>query len=565
MNAYTQFESSLKLCANKVALVSGIGRGRRAVSFHELNEQIDAVASQLVANGLTAGDRVLLAVPMSIQTYVVMLALMKAGMITMFIDPGQPAAQVAQILRSWPPAAIVSVRSILLFRFLMPELRKIRKRFVVDSRSAGATTLLFADSRATRFVTTKRSPADSALLTFTSGSTGEPKPVLRTHSFLRQQLKVLDEIADVRRDDVDYVAMPMFVLFNLAKAITSIIPVADMKRPGRADPSLLYEQMRDERVTRAVASPALLERLANYCLVNRLNLPEMRCISTGGGPVSPLLAGKIRRIAPASIVRMVYGSTEAEPIASLDDSDVSIDDRQRMGRGEGLLVGRPVRGCAVKIIRSRPGVPVDACSKDAFKKQELASGEIGEITVCGDHVMKGYADSSRNQTTKIEVDGTIWHRTGDAGYFDESGRLWLVGRSAAAIQDRRGTIYPFQVEYAVSAVNGIRRAALIECNNQRLLVLETADREILSGCASAARCVAKFDIDRIVTVRRIPMDKRHDAKIDYPALRQQLKAPFPRIRFLLIGSISSVFGAARSILRQISRLLARGFVRFCTR
>jgi acyl-CoA synthetase (AMP-forming)/AMP-acid ligase II len=565
MNVYTLFENSLQKCAAKVALVNGVGKARRAVSFSELNRQIEVIASQLVKSGLCAGDRVLLAVPMSIETYVVMLAVMKTGMITMFIDPAHSAASVTKILSAWPPAAVVSTRSILLFRYLVPELRKIPKRFVVDARSRGAVRLSFESSDDDNSGPIKRSPADSALLTFTSGSTGEPKPVLRTHGFLRQQLRILDEIADVREGDVDYVAMPMFVLFNLASAMTSVIPAADMKRPGRADPEIIFRQMLSERASRAVASPALLERLANYCLVKGLRLQDMRCFSTGGGPVSPRLARKLKRIAPNTAVKMVYGSTEAEPIACLNDCDVSIGDRQRMERGDGLLVGKPVPGCRVRIVRSVPGAPIEPCSHGEFEQRTMAVGEIGEIAVNGDHVLRGYADSLRDRATKIEVDGSIWHRTGDAGYFDETGRLWLVGRCSAAIHDRRGTVYPFQVEYAVTAVNGIRRAALVGYNNQRVLVLETPDRDFGSDCIPAARCIAEYSIDRIIMARRIPMDKRHEAKIDYPALLQRLDSRWSNGRFLLIGTISAGYRAGHMALQQLSRILLRSVARICAR
>lgn len=552
MNAFGLFENSLRQCLLKTALVSGIGAKRRQVSFSELNRQVDSIASQLTENGLRPGDRVLLAVPVSIETYVVMLAVMKAGMVTMFIDPAHSAARVAGILKAWPPAAIVATKAILLLRFLMPELRHIPKRFVVGAGSAGATRLSFTDAYVDCLATTQRSSADSALLTFTSGSTGEPKPVLRTHGFLRQQLKILDEIAEVREDDNDFVAMPMFVLFNLAKAIASVLPEADMKRPGRVNPRILYEQMLHERVSRTVASPALLERLADYCLVKNRTLPDMRCISTGGGPVSPLLAHRLKSIAPNAVVKMVYGSTEAEPIACLEDCEVSVSDRKRMQRGDGLLVGRPVQGCSVQIIHSSPDVPVEPSSLEAFNARVTTTREIGEITVSGRHVLKGYADSSQNRNTKIEVDGTIWHRTGDAGYFDEAGRLWLVGRCSAAIQDSRGSVYPFQVEYALNAVNGISRAALVGHKKQRVLVLETSDHEFRSECAAAARCVAEHDIDRIITVGRIPMDKRHDAKVDYPALNRLLDGHLSKGRFFLVEAVSTTYHAVRGMLQQIA-------------
>lgn len=565
MNVFELFEKSLQRCAGDVALISGIGKKRRVMSFNELDQQIDSIASQLTENGLRPGDRILLAVPISIETYVVMLAVMKAGMVTMFIDPAHSAARVAGILKKWPPAAVVATRAILLFRHLMPELRRIPTRFVVNSRSGGATKLCFANSDIEPVATTPRSPADSALLTFTSGSTGEPKPVLRTHSFLRQQLKMIDEIAEVKIDDIDYAAMSMFVLFNLAKAIGSVIPAADMKRPRRADPSVIYAQMRREGVRRAVASPTLLERLANHCLVRNLSLPDMRCISTGGGPVSPLLARKLKKVAPNASVKMVYGSTEAEPIACLNDCDVSISDRKRMRRGDGLLVGMPVPGCSVRILQGRHDVPVEPCSSEVFERLSATNGEIGEIAVSGQHVLQGYADRSHNRATKIDVGGTIWHRTGDAGYFDQAGRLWLVGRCSAAIEDSRGAVYPFQVEYAVSATKGIRRAALLAYNEQRVLVVELSDSEFQFECAATARCIADYHIDRIITVRRIPLDRRHDTKIDYPALRKLVERRRARGRFLLVGVISSTYHLLRQALQPLIHLLLRGVVKIRAR
>ncbi len=214
-------------------------------------------------------------------------------------------------------------------------------------------------------------------------------------------------------------------------------------------------------------------------------------------------------------------------------------------------------GCAVRIIRSSPDNPVGPCSTEFFESRTEATGEIGEITVSGKHVLKGYADSSQNRSTKIEVDGTIWHRTGDAGYIDATGRLWLVGRCSAVIQDSRGSAYPFQVEYAVKSVRGIRQAALVGYNKQRVLVLETTGREFQSDCAAAARCVSEHDIDRIITVRRIPMDKRHDAKVDYPALHRMLDGRLSRGRFFLVEAVSATYHAICVAVRQMGASVPR--------
>jgi acyl-CoA synthetase (AMP-forming)/AMP-acid ligase II len=253
----------------------------------------------------------------------------------------------------------------------------------------------------------------------------------------------------------------------------------------------------------------------------------------------------LRTIAPNAIVRTVYGSTEAEPIASIDGHQLSFADRLKTREGGGLLVGKPVRGCMVRVVRNCPGQVLGPYTVEAFSNQCLPPGGAGEIVVSGEHVLQGYADSSCDRETKIQVQSTVWHRTGDAGYFDTSGRLWLVGRCAAALQDYRGTVYPFQVEYAVTAVRGVRRAALVEMDGDRVLVLETSGREFRNHCAEAARCVADFEIDRIVTLHRIPVDRRHDAKVDYPALARLLDGRFHRCRNAIVGWVSRVFTYCR--------------------
>ena len=542
MNVVDILGQSLGTSAGKAALISGIGKSRRELTFAELANEVDAVVREFQSRRLRPGDKVLLAVPVSIETYVAMLAILKAGLVVMFVDPAHSTAELARCLRAYPPAAIVGTRAVLLLRFLSPEIRRIPVRIVAGTVSGGQTASVLSQNR---------SSEDSALLTFTSGSTGEPKAVVRTHGFLRQQLDILNRVACPQPKDIDFVAMPMFALFNLAHATTSVIPACDMKRPGRADPRVLLTQLRAEDATTIVASPALLERLADHCLKKRQSIPALRGISTGGGPVPPTLPERLRAVAPNAEIKTVYGSTEAEPIASMINDDISIEDKRAMRVGAGLLVGRPVDGCNVNIIPSHDGMALGPFSEAEFKSLALAQGEIGEIVVSGPHVLSGYADPVKNRESKIEAGRKRWHRTGDAGYFDTNGRLWLVGRCAAAIRDARGTVYPFQVEYAVSAVRGIRHAALISDQGQRVLVLETSGKEFTSDCVKAARRVADKHIDRIVTVRKIPMDRRHDSKVDYPALKRLLEGRCTRLQLSFVALASRLFRIVRDRIAAV--------------
>ena len=126
--------------------------------------------------------------------------------------------------------------------------------------------------------------------------------------------------------------------------------------------------------------------------------------------------------------------------------------------------------------------------------------------------------------TKLRVDDAVWHRTGDAGSYDARGRLWLLGRCAARIADRHGTLYALAVECALSRHPGIRRSAVVAHRGRRILAVEPDDAAIPLDPADLPALVPWARLDAVETCRRLPVDRRHNAKIDYPALRRLLDA-----------------------------------------
>jgi acyl-CoA synthetase (AMP-forming)/AMP-acid ligase II len=155
-----------------------------------------------------------------------------------------------------------------------------------------------------------------------------------------------------------------------------------------------------------------------------------------------------------------------------------------------------------------------------FRFLVAGTGEVGEIVVAGDHVVAGYLHGRGDSETKIRVAGTVWHRTGDAGYLDQCGRLWLMGRVAAAVHDARGVAYPFAVECTARAAIGPRRMAFVAIDGRRTLVVEgriTTDED-----NSLRRALVWACLDDITTVARMPMDGRHASKVNYPALAELL-------------------------------------------
>jgi acyl-CoA synthetase (AMP-forming)/AMP-acid ligase II len=265
--------------------------------------------------------------------------------------------------------------------------------------------------------------------------------------------------------------------------------------------------------TSIVASPALLERLMRIDPGDRLR--SLTTIVSGGGAVLPGLIDALQRRLPRAEIVAVYGSTEAEPIAHLRAATISSADRRAMRSGAGVLAGRPAPTARVRIIAVHGAIGRPAI--DA-----LAPNAVGEIIVAGPHVVRGYLAGRGDGATKIHDGETVWHRTGDLGYFDDAGRLWLRGRVSAAIRDERGELDPFAVECALSFEPTVARSALCRVGARRIVAVEP-HRNAAIDPVHVRAALGWTNIDD-VRMTRIPVDRRHNAKVDYRRLARRLGA-----------------------------------------
>ena len=221
--------------------------------------------------------------------------------------------------------------------------------------------------------------------------------------------------------------------------------------------------------------------------------------------------------APEAAVVAVYGSTDAE----IDRRAIEPADRVAMQQGAGLLAGLPAPSIQLRILSDRWGTPLGPWRVEDLDCASLAAGQVGEIVVSGDHVLTGYLDGRGDEETKIRVGDRTWHRTGDAGYLDQRERLWLLGRCSAKVIDEEGVVYPFSIECAASDVAGVQRSAFVLQRGQRLLVVQLRDGAALPREALMNR-LAWARLSDLREVRQIPVDRRHNAKVDYPALERLL-------------------------------------------
>lgn len=513
------------------AIIEAADGDPRAVTFGQIAERSARAAALLRSTGLHKGDRVLVFQPMSIELYVALLAIFRLGLVATVLDPSAGRRHIEQCCGIARPTGFLGPARAHLLRLACRGLRLIPRYFATTGWVPGATRWSSLQRREPLDSIIDCDPSHDALLTFTSGSTGVPKAAVRSHGFLLAQHAVLAESIELEPGEVDLATLPIFVLANMASGVTSVIPRCDLRRPGFIEPSPVLEQLGRHRVTRTVGSPALYERLLEGARAARgagrknaeVRLGRIEKLYTGGAPVFPRLLKDLRGALPQGRVIVVYGSTEAEPIAHLDWDEAEPADLDAMYAGKGLLVGKPVDQIALRIVGNRWGEPLPAMSTRMLDELTLPSQRGGEIVVSGPHVLGGYLNGIGDEETKFRVDGKIWHRTGDAGYLDTAGRLWLLGRAGAVIRDERGTIHPFAAECAASQLPWVERSALAAWNGERLLAVQLEPRAPGDAARRVKDTLSWAQLDRVVRVPRIPVDRRHNAKVDYPALERELE------------------------------------------
>ena len=485
----------------------------RSVTYGGLADRVSRGAATLQRLGLIEGNTILIFQPVSIVLYEIVLAALHAGMRVMLADPSAGEAFLGACCQRLAPDALFGPPKAHLLRCMVRRMWKIPVGIRSSGWWPGSKRWRATDPPAPVATVTEQHPA---LITFTSGSTGVPKAAVRTHGFLLAQHRVLAEALDFKDGEVDLTTLPVFVLANLASGLTSILAP-----PGTE----LSNSFSKFHPTRCAASPAFFESLINR------ELPPFTKIFLGGAPVFPDLLAHLRAFLPAARIEAVYGSTEAEPIAHASAVEMDPEIESIINLGGGLFAGTTVPGIELRILRDQWGTPLGPLDEHGLADLTVSTGQAGEIVVAGEHVLTGYLDGVGDAETKIHVGARVWHRTGDAGWIDSKGRLWLLGRTgeklppfpAPAGLPAEALNYPFAIECGIRSGNPELRTAAIGWSDRRVLIV-AGPADAAMGLAIRNMAAERFGIEEVVFVEELPLDHRHRAKIDYPALREMLDA-----------------------------------------
>jgi acyl-CoA synthetase (AMP-forming)/AMP-acid ligase II len=493
-------------------------------NYQQMAEASDACAWGLRAAGIERGTKTALMVKPGPDLFTLLFGLFKVGAVPVVVDPGMGLSRmlrgyqavgveafigipVAQLVRLARPAAFSSVRSVVTVGQRLGWGGRTLTELMEHGRSRGVFPLATTTSD------------DPLLISFTTGSTGPPKPAVMTHGGVAAMLRHITGLLQPDDGDVTLVTMPVMAIMDLLVGCSAVLAPMDASKPGDVDAAVITSTINAFGCRHMFASPALLQRLVEH----GAPLPSLRSVVSGGAPVSSTLVAALRaQLGPDARLETTYGATEALPISSIEASEILAETSSLTARGHGTCIGRPMPGLDLRL-----AAVVDGPIARWADTHEVAAGDVGEIVIRGDIVSPRYHDApAANTLHKIEGD---WHRTGDLGFVDDVGRLWFAGRKSHRVLTATGPLLSVQVEGIFNAHPDVARSALVgvgSVGEQQLLPVVCIELRHPSNGAPvhqervrrelrdlARQHALTAGVDTFLFHPSFPVDLRHNAKI----------------------------------------------------
>ncbi|MBL7487655.1 long-chain fatty acid--CoA ligase [Frankia sp. AgB1.9] len=417
------------------------------LTFAGLDDRCARLATVLADGGVGTGDRVAYLGLNSPSFLVTMLAAHRLGAIFVPINFRLAEPELHGVLRSSGAATIVCEEG---HRTVLEAVRDgtALKRFLLvdDDPEVPATpgqsegwepwSVLLARALPTAQLAARRFD-DPAVIMFTSGTTGLPKGVVLTHGNIWWNAINVDTQLDTRRGDVTHAAAPIFHVGALNSfVIRTLVRGGTVVLRRAFDPGGFLRDLVTFRVNSFFAVPTMLAALARLPGVFDADLSALRAIVVAGAPVPPSL---VEQYADHGIwLQQAWGLTETAPFATHLPVERTLD---KLGSA-----GIAMPHTEVRVVEPATNTPI-------------APGTAGEIVVRGPNVTPGYWENP--EATAAAFDDEGWFHSGDIGYLDDDGYLFIVDRLKDMIISGGENVYPAEVERALADMPGLADVAIV--------------------------------------------------------------------------------------------------------
>ena len=435
------------------------------ITARELDELSDAFAIALRDLGVGNGVRVALYLQNVPQFVIGLVATWKAGGIAVPVNPMYRARELDAVLRDSGARVLVCLQS--LYRDVAAGVvdgtdvttvvttSELEYRARDDPRvfaglepvecegSADMAALIerFRGQVPSQVPPVSFTASDTAVLTYTSGTTGPPKGAMNTHGNVVFNSQAYRQWCRLGPDDVVLGVAPLFHITGLIAGVTlALLLGAPLVLAYRFEPSVAVDTIRGERPTFTVGSITVFIALMNAPNAERDALASLTKIWSGGAPIPPSTV-KAFQAQFGQYIHNVYGLTETTSPSHAVPSGATAPVDETSGA---LSVGVPIFNTVVRIVGD--------------DGQDLPSGEVGEIVTSGPMVVPGYWH--KPEETEHALPGGALH-TGDVGYMDQAGWFYLVDRKKDQINAGGYKVWPREVEDVLYQHESVREAAVV--------------------------------------------------------------------------------------------------------
>ncbi len=457
-NALDMFRSGVARDPDGIALRYFDG----SISRRELDELSDALASGLIASGFSSGDRLAVYLQNVPQFVICMVAAWKAGGLMVSINPMSRERELSYLLQDSGATALVALESLYdqVGRHVVPgtgvrlvlttselefQTRSDERLFagLPRRRSEGTTDFagFVARHRGEAPPPTRLGPEDVAFLTYTSGTTGVPKGAMNTHGNVAFTAQVYRDWTRAGRDGPIFGIAPLFHITGLiGHAAVSLLAPAPLVLAYRFESQVVLDAFVEHRPAFTIGAVTAFNALINAPGMTRDHFASFTSVYSGGAAISPAAAEAFLR-ATGKPLHSAYGLTETTSPLTLTPFGSASPVDPTYGA---LSIGVPAPNTVVRI-RDDDG-------------QDLPLGEVGEIVAEGPQVVPGYW--GKPEETAANLPGGAL-RTGDVGFMDPAGWVFLVDRKKDMINASGYKVWPREVEDVLAEHPAVLESAVV--------------------------------------------------------------------------------------------------------
>jgi acyl-CoA synthetase (AMP-forming)/AMP-acid ligase II len=446
----------LDLAAMLVPERTAIAFEGKRYSYAQLKERVNRLADSLNRLGSEKGDRVAI-IEVNCNQYVeACFATVKAGGIFVPLNFRIRQDELVYLVNEAEPRILfVGSRYGDMVHSVRSQLPSVKHFIVIGGKYEQMLSYdeLISSGSAEDKTFAQINDEDVAMLMFTAGTTGFPKGVPQDHNAYSSYVLSNVDPPDMEAPaETNVLVMPIYHVAGMQAMIAGIYGGRTIALMRQFDEHEWFETVQREKATRVMVVPTMLKRIVDYPDFAKYDLSSVRVITYGAAACPyEVLKKTIERFPGRALINAFGGTETSSTIATLRAEDQIITGRESEAEREKKLqrlatsIGLPMEDVEIQV-RDEKG-------------QELAAGQIGEIVARGPRIMKGYWRDEEKTKKAFTADG--WYRTGDLGYKDKEGYIYLTGRADDVIVRGGENIGPDEVESVLSTHPKIEEAGVI--------------------------------------------------------------------------------------------------------